>query len=68
MIMQVTSSIDKQPLSSINEKLIQAGEFLKLLQNDKRRLHSLRVFTQCTNIIDWIRKYTKGIASGSVKL
>lgn len=59
-IVQVANSIDKQPLSFIDEKLIEAGEFLQLLQNNSKRLYSLTVFTQCKNIINWIRSDTKG--------
>lgn len=67
-IVQATTSIDSKPLSSIDVKLEKTGDFLHILQSNPKLLESLRVFTQCTNIVDWIRGDTKGYTIIHVQL
>lgn len=48
-----------QPLSAVNTDLIDAGEFLTELLDDGR-LECLEDFASCMDIVNWMRKETKG--------
>ncbi len=45
-------------MDSIDDKLIGAGEFLSMIKDDRSK--SLEVFAKSINIVEWIRKETKG--------
>ena len=47
------------PLSLIDERLIDAGSFLEDFR-DEQKLDCLQKFVDSVEIIDWIRTYTKG--------
>ena len=50
-----------QSLETINQSLIDAGEFLSKVEEDGRRLDCLCVFADSLEIVEWIRSETKGI-------
>ena len=56
---QVTESMKDAPLDSIR-KLIDAKSFLEELTTADWKLECLRQFAACSNIVEWIRKETKG--------
>ena len=56
---QVTESMKNAPLESIRE-LIDAKSFLEELTAADWKLECLRQFAACSNIVEWIRKETKG--------
>lgn len=47
-------------LSSIDDELTEAGEFLEQFVNDPIKVQCLNTFASCINIVKWIRKDTKG--------
>lgn len=49
-----------QPLKSIDVSLINAGKFLDEFITNTRKLRCLETFSECTDIIEWLRKETKG--------
>ena len=49
-----------QPLSAIDKTLVDTGSFLDEYVSDRRKLRCLDIFYQCTNIVEWLRKETKG--------
>lgn len=60
-MLQVTSSISNKTLSSIDDKLISAGEFLTSFMDRRSNIECLKTFAECFDIIEWIRKDTEGI-------
>lgn len=60
-MLQVTSSISNKTLSSIDEKLISAGEFLTSFMDHRSNFECLKTFAECFDIIEWIRKDTEGM-------
>ena len=57
---RVTESMADAPLSVIDSNLACATTFLKELSGKKENLQSLQKFVLCADIVDWIRKETKG--------
>ena len=49
-----------QPLSAVNQKLIDAGAFLKDLASEHSKLDCLETFSKCLGVVRWIRSETKG--------
>ena len=47
-------------LSSIDENVIEAGDFLKNFREDRRKLHCLQCFTESLELVQWIRTETQG--------
>lgn len=58
---QVTSSMKDEPLEKIDQKLIQAKSFLEQFTTDRMKVECLEKFAACLNIVEWIRKETKGL-------
>lgn len=58
---QVSTSMQGQSLEAVSDSLLEAGDFLKNIQNDKRKLDCLRVFASSLDIVEWLRKETKSI-------
>ena len=58
--MQMTTTMRDQTLAAVDESLIDAGEFLRELLEDKERLRCLKTFAGCMDIVNWIRDETKG--------
>ena len=58
--MQVNASMHSRPLNSIDDKLTGAGEFLEKF-DDVKKVECLKTFSNCINIVKWIRKDTKGM-------
>ncbi len=52
--------MNSKSLDSIDEKLIRAGEFLSMIKDDHSKRICLEVFAKSINIVEWIRKETKG--------
>ena len=47
------------PLVAINRKLVDAGNFVREIAIPEK-LFCLKVFAQCSKLVEWIRKETKG--------
>lgn len=60
-VIQVTASMQGQSLSAVSDSLLEAGDFLREIQSDKRKLDCLRVFASSLNFIEWLRKETRSI-------
>ena len=50
-----------QSLSAVSDSLLEAGEFLRVIQRDKKKLDCLRVFASSLDFVEWLRKETKSI-------
>lgn len=50
-----------QTLRDVNDNLIEAGEFLKDIANNPKRIQCLKTFSECKAIVEWLRKVTKGL-------
>ena len=59
--MQTSSSMKDKPLDVIDQSLINAGEFLSVVEGDRRRLDCLRTFADSLEVVEWIRTETKGM-------
>ena len=57
---QMSSSMKDKSLDVIDQSLIDAGEFLGMVEEDKRKLDCLRTFADSLDVIEWIRSETKG--------
>ena len=55
---QVSASMKGQSLSAVSDSLLVAGDFLKEIQSDKRKLECLRVFASSLDFVEWLRKET----------
>ena len=58
--MQMSSSMKDKSLDVIDQSLIDAGEFLAMVEEDKRKLDCLRTFADSLDVVEWIRSETKG--------
>ena len=58
---QVTTSMRDKTLASIDQNLIDTGEFLKEFAADRKKLECLQTFARCLPVVQWIRKETKGL-------
>jgi hypothetical protein len=56
----MSSSMKDKPLKVIDQSLINAGEFLGMVEGDRRRLDCLHTFAESLEVIEWIRTETKG--------
>ena len=52
--------MQSSPLSSIDSKLTKAGKFLEQFEDNPQKVDCLQTFANCINIVEWIRKDTKG--------
>ncbi len=52
--------MNSKSLDSIDEKLIGAGDFLSKIKDNRSKIECLEVFAKSINIVEWIRKETKG--------
>jgi hypothetical protein len=50
-----------KPLEVIGASLIEAGEFLRLVEGDSKKMKCLEVFAKSLEVVEWIRNETKGI-------
>ena len=57
---QMSSSMKDKSLDVIDQSLINAGEFLGMVEGDKRRFDCLRTFADSLEVVEWIRNETKG--------
>ena len=48
-----------QNLSAVSDSLLDAGDFLKEIQGDQRKLNCLRVFASSLDFVEWLRKETR---------
>lgn len=62
-----TSSMDKQTLKDIDQRLIEMSSFLEHFTKDKSKLESLKSFAACLNIVEWIRNESQGMHTQLVK-
>ncbi len=59
MVLQIISgSFTNQTINSVNDNLLNAGELLEEV-NEKRR-SCLTTFTNCFNLVTWLRESIKG--------
>jgi hypothetical protein len=60
--MQGVQSFGDGSLSTIDERFVVAGSFLKSIKDDptKKKLECLRVFSESCAIVEWILEETKG--------
>ena len=56
----MSSSMKEKTLDVIDQTLINAGEFLGMVEGERSRLDCLRTFTDSLEVVEWIRKETKG--------
>ena len=49
-----------QPLKAIDGSLVETKMFLDEFVGDYRKLHCLKVFCKCTDIVKWLKEETKG--------
>ena len=49
-----------KPLEAIDASLIEAGDFLREVEGDRRKLHCLEIFADSLEVVEWIRNETKG--------
>ena len=59
--MQMSSTMKDKPLEVIDANLIEAGEFLRLVEGDSNKMKCLEVFAESVEVVEWIRNETKGI-------
>ena len=57
----MSSTMKDKPLEVIDAALIEAGEFLRLVEGDSNRMKCLEVFADSLEVVEWIRKETKSI-------
>ena len=57
---QVSTSMQDQSLEAVSDSLLDAGDFLKNIQNDKGRCDFLYDFASSLEIVEWLRKETRG--------
>ena len=55
-----TVSMGQQTLDSIDQKLVETSSFLKNFSKDRKKLESLKSFSACLDIVEWIRKESQG--------
>lgn len=55
------ASMDKATLDDIDQRLVETKSFLEQFTMDKRKLETLKSFASCLNIVEWIRKESKGM-------
>ena len=56
----MSSTMKDKTLEAINASLIEAGDFLKEVEGDRRKLRCLEIFADSVEVVEWIRKETKG--------
>ena len=47
-----------QTLAAVDEKLVKTGKFLESVSSDPKKLQCLNYFTQCQEVIRWLRDVT----------
>ena len=57
---KVTSSMKEATLESIDQKFVVAKSFLEKFTQDKSKHDCLKCFAACNNVVEWLRKQTKG--------
>ena len=48
-----------QTLAAVDENLVKTGKFLENISSDSRKLQCLNHFTQCQEVVKWLRDATK---------
>lgn len=61
IVLQMSSSMRDKSLDAISDSLIEAGDFLRMIQGDRKKLECLRVFASSLKVVEWIRQETRGI-------
>ena len=56
---KVTTSMREESLDAIDKRLIKTKSFLEQVK-DEKNLNCLEKFAECLNVVDWMRKETKG--------
>ena len=46
-------------LKEVSDALIEAGDFLKEIQRDRKKFDCLRVFASSLDVVEWLRKETR---------
>ena len=49
-----------QTLGDVDKSLVETGKFLQEFVSDSEKLQCLQIFAKCLNMVNWIRKETKG--------
>lgn len=55
-----TTSVDKQTLNDIDQRLIEMSSFLEHFTKNRKKLECLKSFAACLDIVEWIRKESQG--------
>ena len=60
--MQLSTSGESQRLCHVDDRLVQAGEFLYDITKDEGKMDCLRKFAKCQDIVKWLKEkdVTKG--------
>ena len=56
----MSSTMKDKTLEAIDASLIEAGDFLKEVEGDRRKLHCLQIFADSIEVVEWIRNETEG--------
>ena len=63
---EIAESMKDSTLDDIDQNLTDAKSFLEEFTKDAWKLNCLESFSNCMNIVDWIRKVSKGIHDSSL--
>ena len=58
---EIAESMKDSTLDDIDQNLSDAKSFLDEITKDEWKLQCLKSFSECTNIVEWIRKVSKGV-------
>jgi hypothetical protein len=56
----MSSTMKDKTLEAIDASLIEAGDFLREVEGDRKKLRCLDIFADSIAVVEWIRKETKG--------
>ena len=56
----MSSTMKDKTLEAIDASFIEAGDFLREVEGDRRKLHCLEIFADSIAVVEWIREETKG--------
>ena len=54
---------DVKTLKDVDENLVQTGKSVMDLASDDKRMECLKTFSECQDVVTWIRQITKGLVS-----
>ena len=60
--LQLNTHADVKMLKDVSDTLIQSGESLMQLVSNQKKMDCLEAFSECQEIVGWIREITKGLS------